>query len=206
MITLGYIITLPADILTNIALLVMPMPLLWKLQMDFWRKVAVTGVFLLGSFAVIGSIVRVPLYHELDLVDVSWAAINPGTWLNVELAIGIVSACLPLLRPLFTRKFRSRLLSRFSRSGTDGSHRILNANSNGFAARSKTLENGGIYTGGGIKRQPKSWYTNTVSTGAGKSELRTSEEGSQEGMVLMGAIQVRHDLKWEQEDERSMVT
>lgn len=48
-ITLGYIITLPLDILTNIALLVMPMPLLWKLQMEFWKKVAVTGVFLLGS-------------------------------------------------------------------------------------------------------------------------------------------------------------
>lgn len=164
------------------------------------------GLTFVLTSAVIGSIVRVPLYHELDLVDVSWAAINPGTWLNVELAIGIVSACLPLMRPLFTRKFRSRLLSRFSRSGSDGTHRLPDANNNGYAARSKTLENGGIYTGGGSKRQPKSWYTNTVSSGAGKSEPRTSEEGSREGMVPMGAIQVRHDLQWEQEDGRGMET
>lgn len=55
-------------------------------------------------------------------------------------------------------------------------------------------------------RQPRSWFDNTVSTGVGKSELRTSDKGSQEGMAPMGKIQVRHDVEWEQEDGRVMAT
>lgn len=45
--------------------------------------------------------------------------ISVGIWVNVECNIGIVSACLPILRPLFTEKYHSSpaaFLSRFLRS------------------------------------------------------------------------------------------
>ena len=38
-----------ANIITDILVLVMPIPWLWKLQMPMTRKLAVIGMFLLGS-------------------------------------------------------------------------------------------------------------------------------------------------------------
>ncbi|KAL8747136.1 MAG: hypothetical protein Q9190_000959 [Brigantiaea leucoxantha] len=53
------------------------------------------------------------------LSDVSWTAQRVGIWVIVECNIGIVSACLPILRPLFTTKYPSSpasFLSRFFRT------------------------------------------------------------------------------------------
>lgn len=45
----SYYGTSPPDILTNIAILILPLPYLWKLQMRRAKKVAITFIFLLGS-------------------------------------------------------------------------------------------------------------------------------------------------------------
>lgn len=42
----------PLDILTNILILILPIPYLWKLQMERAKKVAVIGIFVLGSLYV----------------------------------------------------------------------------------------------------------------------------------------------------------
>ncbi|KAL8950977.1 MAG: hypothetical protein Q9222_003011 [Ikaeria aurantiellina] len=160
-------------------------------------------IFVVRKFricAVVGSIVRIPFFINLDLNDVSWSVVDSGIWLNVELAIGIISANIALMRPLFLRSFPS-IRSRLSRSRTTGgSHRLHDANSINHSARIRTLENGGIYSGGGNKRHEKSWFGHAASSsGAGRTDLRDSEEESQEDMVPMGRIQVRHDVEWEQE-------
>ena len=41
--------TSAANILTDIAVLVLPIPWLWRLQMKTEKKVAIAGIFLLGS-------------------------------------------------------------------------------------------------------------------------------------------------------------
>ena len=46
---IGYFVTCPPDILTNIAILVLPIPWLWNLHMQTRRKVAITLIFALGS-------------------------------------------------------------------------------------------------------------------------------------------------------------
>ncbi|CAO1599701.1 hypothetical protein XANCAGTX0491_003417 [Xanthoria calcicola] len=46
---LAYAITSPPDILTSLALLILPIPLLWGLQMPRRKKLAITGIFVLGS-------------------------------------------------------------------------------------------------------------------------------------------------------------
>lgn len=40
---------LPLDILNNIAILILPIPDLWNLQMQRWKKFAITLIFVLGS-------------------------------------------------------------------------------------------------------------------------------------------------------------
>lgn len=45
----SYYVTGWPDVLTNLALLFLPLPYLWRLQMDKSRKLALTAIFLLGS-------------------------------------------------------------------------------------------------------------------------------------------------------------
>ena len=49
---IGYYGTTPPDILTNIVLLVLPIPYLWKLQMRKAKKIAITAIFVLGTLYV----------------------------------------------------------------------------------------------------------------------------------------------------------
>ena len=44
-----YFATAPLDIATNIAILALPMPYLWNLQMPWSRKLATMGLFVLAS-------------------------------------------------------------------------------------------------------------------------------------------------------------
>lgn len=46
--TVAYAIT-GINIFTDIIVLVLPLPWLWKLQMDTSRKISITAMFLLGS-------------------------------------------------------------------------------------------------------------------------------------------------------------
>ena len=48
----AYYGTTPPDFLTNLALLVLPIPYLWKLQMQRAKKVAITVIFVLGTLYV----------------------------------------------------------------------------------------------------------------------------------------------------------
>ena len=47
------------------------------------------------------SIIRAPEVQDVSLGDPSWSDVNGIIWSVVELNIGIVSACLPTMRPIF---------------------------------------------------------------------------------------------------------
>ncbi|KAL6714605.1 hypothetical protein ACLMJK_008030 [Lecanora helva] len=211
----AYYGTSPPDIATNLAILILPIPYLWKLQMHWQKKLAITVVFAVGSFATVGSIVRVPLLSELSPKDVSWSVYSSGIWLNVECNIGIISVCLPVLRPLFSRAFPSGFRSRFTRSRTHtstrygtGSQRIPDAEKG--HRRSSTLvgSNGGstnVYSNGGGRKNHRTWYNNAVTAIASKDDDRGSE-GSQEVIIPMNRIGVTHEVDWETRDNASTVT
>ena len=46
------------NILTDLMILTIPMPLVWKLQIGVWRRLSLALTFLLGSFVVFASIYR----------------------------------------------------------------------------------------------------------------------------------------------------
>ena len=90
---IAYYGTSPGDIATNIAILILPIPYLWNLQMQWQRRLGLIAIFLLGSLydftiinskrcqltefclsATVGSIVRVPLLKELNSNDLTCKA------------------------------------------------------------------------------------------------------------------------------------
>ncbi|MCJ1286890.1 hypothetical protein MMC26_006236 [Xylographa opegraphella] len=92
------------NVILNAVILVLPLPMIWTLQIERSQKIALSSVFLLGGFIVIVSIVRVVILNGLEEVDITWEFVNAGLWTSVEPAIGVCSACLPIMRSLFIRR------------------------------------------------------------------------------------------------------
>ncbi|KAL9115283.1 MAG: hypothetical protein Q9187_007339 [Circinaria calcarea] len=82
------------NILADITILCMPIRQVWKLQLDRRSKVALTFIFLLGSFVCVASIIRVTALFQIDNADPT------SNWSSLEFALAVVSASLPTLRPL----------------------------------------------------------------------------------------------------------
>ncbi|KAL8884651.1 MAG: hypothetical protein Q9215_007353 [Flavoplaca cf. flavocitrina] len=112
--TVGYTIT-SVNIVTDLVVLVLPIPWLWGMNMAVPKRMAVVGLFVLGSFVCIAGVVRIPFLSELQVSDATYTSIRVGIWVIVECNIGILSACLPILRPLFSSKYTSSPVSCLAR-------------------------------------------------------------------------------------------
>ena len=60
------------NIATDLVILALPMPALWKLNMAKVKKWELTGMFLAGGLVCIISIVRIPIVQKLRSNDPSW--------------------------------------------------------------------------------------------------------------------------------------
>ncbi|KAL2045122.1 hypothetical protein ABVK25_012213 [Lepraria finkii] len=116
------------NIVTDWALLFLPIPYIRRLHQSRAQKIALCGVFGLGGFICIISIVRLyimatQLFHTAS-TDVTWLFIGSSTWTAVEVNIGIVSACLPSLRPLLVAMFGDSAFTPNRRSGSKTSKKL----------------------------------------------------------------------------------
>ncbi|KAF9698550.1 hypothetical protein EKO04_003923 [Ascochyta lentis] len=92
----------------DICLLAVPISSVLKLQMERTQKVAVCVIFLLGSFVCFASLYRIiTILRLVSSRDISWAKSDVFLWSSVEPSIGIISGCLPVLRPLMTHILES---------------------------------------------------------------------------------------------------
>ena len=91
------------SISTDVIILLLPMPLVYQLQVPWPQKAALTGVFALGIFVVITSCLRITTLDILaetpdqtyDIENVMWTIIEPN--------VAVVCACLPILRPFVVK-------------------------------------------------------------------------------------------------------
>ncbi|KHJ32998.1 putative integral membrane protein [Erysiphe necator] len=100
------IIAVPS-ILTDVAILSLPIPLVWKLQTKVWQKISLTAVFMLGSYVVFASIYRFTIFLRYNPEDLPYTLAPGLSWNMIELSSGIVSACLPTLGPFIRRFIKS---------------------------------------------------------------------------------------------------
>jgi hypothetical protein len=88
------------NILTDIAILCMPVTQVLKLQVSNAQRASLIFMFLLGGFVLCASSYRFATIMEFDIADTTGTLATACTWCVVEVASGIISACLPTLRPL----------------------------------------------------------------------------------------------------------
>ncbi|KAI1376200.1 hypothetical protein F4677DRAFT_419169 [Hypoxylon crocopeplum] len=96
------------DFVTDVVIIAIPVPLIWRLNLSTSRKVAASVVFILGAVTIGASLTRLIVIIE----DVHAAVVfNPYEdeilviteylyWGMIECGIGIFAACLPTLRYL----------------------------------------------------------------------------------------------------------
>lgn len=98
-----FYINAAGNIITDIAVLVMPFPLLKRLNLPKQQKLLLFGIFGLGFFTVAISVLRIKYLKLFE--DFTWQNVETSAWSIGELCSGITCACLPTLRPFLKAHF-----------------------------------------------------------------------------------------------------
>lgn len=137
-------ISLP-NILTDVAMLVLPQPLIWTLKITRNQKIGLTLTFLTGSVGLIASIFRFTTFFRNDAItDGTFSSVELMSWTIIEPGIYLMAACLPPLRPLAQRFLKDTVLARLSTKRiskqNDGSYELSPVNDKPRAHRSLRSE------------------------------------------------------------------
>ncbi|KAK6854117.1 Satratoxin biosynthesis SC1 cluster protein 4 [Apiospora arundinis] len=89
------------NIVTDFVILLLPIPVVLQLNMGTAQKVACLGIFAVGSFACVVSILRLVLLPSAT--DVTYTAAVTASWTMAELTAGLICPCLMTLRPFLRR-------------------------------------------------------------------------------------------------------
>lgn len=121
------------NVVTDIALIVLPLPYVWQLNAPVAQKVAVAGMLLLGCFVSVVSIVRLSIMMTLDLTstNVTVEFTEVVIWSVVEINCGLICACLPSLRPALSILGLNRIFGIGSKSGSHSGPSHLNTPGDG---------------------------------------------------------------------------
>ncbi|KAF4988009.1 hypothetical protein FGRMN_10057 [Fusarium graminum] len=85
----------------DFAIIVMPLPIVWKLNLPRSQKFFLSCIFGLGIFTVAISLLRLKWLSPEP--DVSWWNVTPASWSLAEIVSGIACACLPTYKPLVVK-------------------------------------------------------------------------------------------------------
>ncbi|KAI4213374.1 MAG: hypothetical protein LQ349_009283, partial [Xanthoria aureola] len=116
----AYMATGIFNVLSDFAILILPMVPIWKLQLPMRKKIMMLAVFATGFCACITSIVRTYYTSESEIGDVSYKLIIMGLWTWAELTAGILVSCLPVV-PRFFQHIGPKVYASFKSNSITGS-------------------------------------------------------------------------------------
>ncbi|KAM0199738.1 hypothetical protein ACHAPQ_011885 [Fusarium lateritium] len=88
---------------TDLLILVLPLPVVWTLQMSVQRRLGVIAVLTTGGSAVLTSGLRaIILFEFATSPDFTWSLGKMVIISNVEMQVGIVAANMPALKAFYT--------------------------------------------------------------------------------------------------------
>ncbi|EQB45561.1 hypothetical protein GCG54_00005329 [Colletotrichum gloeosporioides] len=84
-------------------IMALPMKTIWSLKLPTHKRIALVGIFMVGSFGVVASIIRaVTFFGTAAFTDRTWASVALVGWSIIETGTYIIAACLPHLRPMIS--------------------------------------------------------------------------------------------------------
>ncbi|KAL8671865.1 MAG: hypothetical protein Q9168_003655 [Polycauliona sp. 1 TL-2023] len=110
--------------LTDILILILPMPIIWRLQVPLRNKIILSLIFGLGSLICIISIIRLKVLFSYTTAPMTGPPFNSDgprdnglsiLYTVVEVCLGVICACLIIMKPIFTNsKFFNSVSRKFS--------------------------------------------------------------------------------------------
>ena len=125
-----YLSSAPVNIITDLAILFLPMPILTSMRLPRNEKIILIITFSFGGFVSVVDVVRIAYLESAALArlqnnygsaasnveyDYSWIASLSFMWSAVEVHVGIIVACVPGVKPLVAKVFPN-LLGRIKHS------------------------------------------------------------------------------------------
>jgi len=171
------------NIVTDVTFAVLPVPIVWNLQINRRTRTSLIAILSLGFFACACAIVKTILQARFySTPDYSFHD-SYFVWNSIELNIGIIAACLPALRPLFAAILETSRAIATRRTGM--------SSSGGAGTRHKYYmhEDGGIgmasLEANGRSKVSKYDTSVTVTSGAGRSneDFEKTDAESEEGIL-----------------------
>ncbi|RWA08690.1 hypothetical protein EKO27_g6426 [Xylaria grammica] len=95
------------DLITDVLIILLPLPKIWTLHLSLARKAAITGIFLLGAVAVGAAAARLAIFvsqvkRSLDpTLDENQSVSTVMYWSMIEAGLSLIAACLPTTQHLF---------------------------------------------------------------------------------------------------------
>ncbi|KAI0406564.1 hypothetical protein F4802DRAFT_596261 [Xylaria palmicola] len=105
------------NVISDITILLLPQPMIWKLKLPFRNRLTVSTIFLVAIIACISAGIR--LYYALVLPhekDFTWNSWYVSTWTLAEMASGFLVASLPVTRKFAHHVGHSAIFSSISSS------------------------------------------------------------------------------------------
>ncbi|KAK9778379.1 hypothetical protein SCAR479_04781 [Seiridium cardinale] len=94
------------NIALDLATIVLPLPELFQLSMSWKKKIQILLMFMVGFFVTIVSAIRLRSLIEFGTTrNVTQDYVEVGYWSTIEVPVGIICACMPAIRSLFSKVF-----------------------------------------------------------------------------------------------------
>ncbi|KAF9875567.1 integral membrane protein [Colletotrichum karsti] len=197
------------NILTDVAILCLPIKEVWRLQVTMVQRLSLCFMFLLGGFVLFASIYRFTTIMQFELTDTTWTLATACTWCVVECACGVISACLPTLRPLMVKvssQFGS-IATKYNLSGGQSGGRATKMGSRGPTELMTIGGTGGKSADRGFKRlgtEDGKYGVTTSVTGRSEGGKGPADSGSDDDLSLKGGIRIKVDqeVRWGEEQPK----
>ncbi|KAH7038389.1 uncharacterized protein B0I36DRAFT_219936, partial [Microdochium trichocladiopsis] len=113
-----YMATAVQNIVTDIVIFLLPIPMVLGLQMGRRQKIGALVIFGIGSITIATSAIRLGLLPALlKQADVTYEAAPPNIWSFVEVNLFVICGSLPTLRKFF-KHFAPRLVGSYGYSNS----------------------------------------------------------------------------------------
>ncbi|KAK8092857.1 hypothetical protein PG999_014444, partial [Apiospora kogelbergensis] len=104
---LKFLLSAIFNLILDVCILALPMPMLWSLHLSSHKKASLIFVFSLGIFVCFATAWRT--YHVIKFsspeskMNFTITIVEDALWSGLEITLGIINACLPILPPALQR-------------------------------------------------------------------------------------------------------
>ncbi|KAL9593314.1 MAG: hypothetical protein Q9219_007607 [cf. Caloplaca sp. 3 TL-2023] len=96
-----YLGVLFSSLALDLIILLLPLNMVWRLQLPLKQRFALSGIFSIGIVVCIASSMRITSVFDLSEKDITKSMADAALWSHIEPAVAIFCACVITYRPLF---------------------------------------------------------------------------------------------------------